>query len=50
MLADLRKDVEALEARTKFYNIALIPLIVAVLAIVIAVWRARRRRRRYETA
>ncbi len=50
VLADLRKDVEALEARTKFYNIALIPLIVAVLAIVIAVWRARRRRRRYETA
>ena len=50
VLADLRKDVEALEARTKFYNIALIPLIVAVLAILVAVWRARRRRRRYETA
>ena len=50
VLADLRKDVEALEARTKFYNIALIPLIVAILAILVAVWRARRRRRRYETA
>lgn len=50
VLADLRKDVEALEARTKFYNIALIPLIVAVLAILVAIWRIRRRRRRYETA
>ncbi len=50
VLADLRADVDALESRTKFYNIALIPLIVAVLAILVAVWRARRRRRRYETA
>lgn len=50
VLADLRADVDALEARTRFFNIALIPLIVAVLAILVAVWRARRRRRRYETA
>ncbi len=50
VLADLRKDVEALEAQTKFYNIALIPLLIAVLAILVAIWRARRRRRRYETA
>ena len=50
VLADLRADVDALESRTKFYNIALIPLIVAVLAVLVAVWRARRRRRRYETA
>ena len=50
VLADLRADVDALETRTKFYNIALIPLIVALLAILVAVWRARRRRQRYETA
>ena len=50
VLAGLRADVDALEARTKFYNIALIPLMIAVLAILVAIWRARRRRRRYETA
>ena len=50
VLASLRADVDALEARTKFFNIALIPLAIAVLAILVAVWRARRRRRRYETA
>jgi len=49
VLAGLRKDVDALEARTKFYNIALIPLVIAVLAILVAIWRVRRRRRRYET-
>ncbi len=50
VLASLRADVDALEARTRFFNIVLIPLIVAVLAILVAIWRARRRRRRYETA
>lgn len=50
VLASLRADVDALEARTKFFNIALIPLAIAVIAILVAVWRARRRRRRYETA
>ncbi|MCY4394012.1 MAG: GldG family protein [Rhodospirillaceae bacterium] len=50
VLASLRADVDALEARTKFFNIALIPLVIAVLAILVAIWRARRRRRRYETA
>lgn len=49
VLAGLRKDVDALEARTKFYNIALIPIIIAILAILVAIWRVRRRRRRYET-
>ena len=50
VLAGLRKDVDALEARTKFYNVALIPIIIAILAILVAIWRVRRRRRRYETA
>ncbi len=50
VLAGLRADVDALEARIKFYNIALIPLAIAVLAILVGIWRARRRRRRHETA
>ncbi|MCY4239767.1 MAG: Gldg family protein [Rhodospirillaceae bacterium] len=45
VLTDLRKDVDALEVRTKFYNIALIPLMITVLAILVAIWRVRRRRR-----
>ncbi len=46
VLFALREDVEALEARLKFYNIALIPLVIALIAIIVAVIRVRRRRRR----
>lgn len=47
VLFALREDVEALEARMKFYNIALIPLVIALIAIVVAIVRVRRRRRRH---
>jgi ABC-type uncharacterized transport system involved in gliding motility auxiliary subunit len=46
---DLRKDIEALEARLQFYNIALIPIGVAALAIILGLLRIRRRRQRMET-
>ncbi len=41
----LREDVGALEARLQFVNIALVPLVIAALALVLAVVRAARRRR-----
>lgn len=47
VLFALREDVEALEARMKFYNIALIPLVIALIAIIVAILHVRRRRRRH---
>ncbi|MEQ8698533.1 MAG: Gldg family protein [Bauldia litoralis] len=47
VLFALREDVEALESRMKFYNIALIPLVIALIAIIVAVLHIRRRRRRH---
>jgi ABC-type uncharacterized transport system involved in gliding motility auxiliary subunit len=41
---ELRKDIETLEAWLKFVNIALVPLLVAVLAVIVGVLRVRRRR------
>ena len=46
---DLRREIEALEARLQFYNIALIPLLVAALAVILALLRIRRRRLRTES-
>ena len=46
---DLRREVEALEARLQFYNIALIPIGVAALAVILGLLRIRRRRQRMET-
>ncbi len=43
--ANLRSDVEALGTRLAFINIALVPLLVAVAALVLAVLRRRRRAR-----
>jgi len=40
---NLRKDIEAVQAKLRFMNIALVPILVAVLAIGIGVYRARRR-------
>jgi ABC-type uncharacterized transport system involved in gliding motility auxiliary subunit len=40
---DLRKDIDNLETRVKFANIALMPILVALLAIVLAFMRQRRR-------
>jgi len=42
---NLRSDIQTLEAWTKFVNIALIPILVAIAAIVVGVARTRRRRR-----
>jgi len=41
---DLRRDIEQLKTRLWFFDIALIPLLVAVFAIGLGIWRARRRR------
>ena len=43
----LREDIDALDARLKFFNIGLIPILVALVAIVLGVTRRRRRSRRY---
>ncbi|HYB10742.1 MAG TPA: Gldg family protein [Alphaproteobacteria bacterium] len=43
----LRVNIERLAAVLKFINIGLIPIVIGILAIVIAVIRASRRRRRY---
>ncbi len=40
---NLRKDIEAVQAKLRFMNIALVPILVAVLAIGIGIYRARRR-------
>ncbi|EDP65539.1 putative auxiliary component of ABC transporter [alpha proteobacterium BAL199] len=42
----LREDVERLESKVLFANIALMPILVALFAILLAVWRVRRRARR----
>jgi ABC-type uncharacterized transport system involved in gliding motility auxiliary subunit len=42
---NLRKDIDALGARLAFINIALVPLLVAIFAIVLAALRRRRRAR-----
>ena len=46
----LRSDIEALDTWTRIANIAAIPLIIAVIAIVIAYLRRVRYSRRFETA
>lgn len=48
--ASLRADVETLERELQFVNIALMPILVALFALGLSVVRARRRRRRFETA
>jgi ABC-type uncharacterized transport system involved in gliding motility auxiliary subunit len=45
----LRKDIEELRDRVRFLNIAAVPLLVAALAIVIAVVRRVRYRRRFDS-
>ncbi|MFL5333728.1 MAG: GldG family protein [Geminicoccaceae bacterium] len=46
----LRKDIERLRDQTRFVNIALVPLLVALAAIGIAVVRRVRYRRRFDQA
>ena len=45
---DLRRDVEALGANLRFVNIALLPIVLAILALGAAVLRHRRRKARIE--
>ena len=46
----LRVNIEWLAAVLKFVNIGLIPIAIGILAIVIAIVRISRRRRRYGAA
>lgn len=46
---DLRRDIETLESRLWFVNIALIPILVAAAALVLGLLRIGRRRQRMET-
>jgi ABC-type uncharacterized transport system involved in gliding motility auxiliary subunit len=43
--ASLRADVKSLESRVQLINIAAVPALVALLAILLALYRGRRRRR-----
>ncbi len=45
----LRKDIEELESRLWVFNIGMIPVLVALAAIVLGLARTRRRRQRMET-
>jgi ABC-type uncharacterized transport system involved in gliding motility auxiliary subunit len=47
---DLRSDIQSLEAWIKFLNIGLIPILVAVAAVLIGVARTRKRRASVATA
>lgn len=40
---ELRKDIETLQAKLRFMNIALVPILVALFAIGLGIYRARRR-------
>jgi ABC-type uncharacterized transport system involved in gliding motility auxiliary subunit len=42
---ELNKDIELLEARVKFANIGLVPILVALVALTLALIRMQRRRR-----
>jgi ABC-type uncharacterized transport system involved in gliding motility auxiliary subunit len=46
----LRQDIDRLKSWLQFANIALVPILVGIVAIVLGIGRRRRRRRRYETA
>ncbi len=41
---NLNRDIDGLEARLKFANVGLMPLVVAVVAAILALFRRRRRR------
>ncbi|MGE3291408.1 MAG: GldG family protein [Geminicoccaceae bacterium] len=46
----LRQDIESLRDRTRFLNIAAVPLLVAAVAVVLALIRRSRYRRRFDHA
>jgi len=40
---DLRKDIDTLDTQLKFFNIGLIPLLVAMIAVISGWMRVRKR-------
>jgi ABC-type uncharacterized transport system involved in gliding motility auxiliary subunit len=40
---DLDKDIDALGSRLKFLNIALMPILITIAALLFAAWKRRRR-------
>jgi ABC-type uncharacterized transport system involved in gliding motility auxiliary subunit len=47
----LNQEFETLEARLWFLNIALVPILIGLLAILLSIWRGvRRRDRAHESA
>ena len=48
--AALRQNIDRLKALLEFCDIALIPILVMAAALVLGVWRVRRRRRRHRPA
>jgi ABC-type uncharacterized transport system involved in gliding motility auxiliary subunit len=42
----LRQDIDQLKARLQFFNIALIPILVGIVAVILGIVRLRRRKRR----
>ncbi len=46
MQRNLEVDIDNLESRLRFANIGLMPIVVAVIALIISVLRLRRRRAR----
>src|SRR6266852_545256 len=42
----LNQEIDRLKARLQFFNIALVPILVGVLAIIVGIMRLRRRKRR----
>ena len=43
---DLRQDIDRLKVVLEFFNVALVPLLVGIAAIVLGVVRMQRRKRR----
>lgn len=43
----VREDVDRLETALWFYNIALVPILITLLALILAFWRSLRRRHRH---
>ena len=43
----LSEDFKTLEAQLWFLNIALVPILLALLAILLAIWRGIQRRQRF---
>ncbi len=45
MQFDLRRDISFLQNELRVFNIVLVPVLLMILATILAVWRSSRRRR-----